>query len=205
MTNSRSKSDILSETAKSYLREIYIQEVFGRTKIEMIGNKYTKKGIECETDSIELVERVTGNKYFKNNIEIENDYVIGTPDIIKPNLIDIKTSWDLHTFAAVDEKKALKDYFWQLIGYMWMTGEKDSTLIYCLVNTPEDLISHALYQLSFNIPEELTDQYRNNFIFDDIEESKRVKSYSIKWEDEYEVQLRERIDAARNYLLTIEL
>ena len=205
MTNSRSKGDILSETAKSYLRDVYVQEVFGRTKIEMIGNKYTKKGIECETDTIELISRVTGKTYFKNNEELFNDYIVGTPDITKPDLIDVKTSWNLHTFAAVDEKKAMKDYFWQMVGYMWLTDNIKSDLIYGLVNTPEDSIKYALYQLSFSIPEDLTEQYRNNFVFDDIPEEIRIKRFPISMEDQSIDLITERIIAAREYMKTLSL
>jgi len=205
MTKSRSKTDILSETAKSYLLDIYIEEVYGRKNINMIGNKYTRKGIECETDSIDLVSKLKGKKYFKNNEQLHNDYVCGTPDVTAPDLVDVKTSWDLHTFAAVDEKKAMKDYAWQLKGYQWMTGSKTSTLAYCLVNTPEILITDALYRLSFSVPEDQTEQYRHNFIFDDIPEKKRMKSYEILWDDGDANTLISMVQAAREYLLTIQL
>jgi len=44
MTNSRSKSNSIGDTTKTYLRDIYIKEVFGREKVD-VDNKYTKKGI----------------------------------------------------------------------------------------------------------------------------------------------------------------
>jgi len=113
MVKPRAAGELLSATTKSYLKELWIKETFQRDKIDMIGNKYTTKGTIVETDSIELYEHVSSVSYFKNNEQLKNDYLVGTPDIVAPNLIDIKSSWDIFTFGAVDEKKARADYYWQ--------------------------------------------------------------------------------------------
>ena len=206
MVKSR-KADEPSETTKSFLRELWVQETFGRQKIEMIGNKYTTKGIMCETDSIELFERVTGKTYFKNNEQLENEYIVGTPDLKKPDLVDIKTSWDLFTYAGVDEKKAMKDYYYQLAGYMWLTGEESATLAYCLVNTPDILANDELYRLSFKLPDDQTELYRHNYIYDDIPEDMRVKQYHIAPLDMEGVieSMREATITARTYLAGLTL
>ena len=93
MTTSRSKTDPLAETAKAYLREIWIAEVFDRVKFD-IKNKYMDKGITSESDSLDLVQKVTGQTYFKNKERLENEWITGIPDVKKP-LIDIKNSSDL--------------------------------------------------------------------------------------------------------------
>lgn len=204
MTKSR-KAGEPSETTKSYLRELWVKETFGREKIEMIGNKFTTKGIMCETDSIELFERVTGRTYFKNNKQLENDYIVGTPDLIKPDLVDIKTSWDLYTFANVSMDKALKDYYYQLAGYMWLTGATDSILAYCLVNTPDILTNDELYRLSFKLPDDQTEQYRQNYVFDDIPEEMRVKIYPIFRDEAYIEAMQIAVVEARTYLATLTL
>lgn len=205
MTNSRKKGELLSETAKAYLREMYIKETFGRVRLDSLTNRYMRKGIECETDSLELVERVTGKKYFKNQEQIENDFITGTPDVKNPDLVDIKTSWDLFTFAAVDEKKATKDYFWQLAGYAWILGREKAHLTYCLVNTPEIMITDELYRLSFKVSEKEAMEYRNNFIFDDIDENMRVKSFVFNSNESFNNDIKDRVIAARVYLQTINL
>lgn len=203
MTNGRVKSDPLSETTKAYLREIWIAEVFGREKYDP-KNKYMDKGIACESDSLDLVQKVTGKTHFKNKELLENEWIKGTPDIKKP-LIDIKTSWDIWTYAKVDMSLAEKTYYYQLLGYMWLTGEKVGSLIYCLVNTPEDIISDEAYKLSFKYPElsdsqEAMDKFRINYIFDDIDPKLRTKEYTFTFDEEKIEALKERITASREFL-----
>lgn len=208
MTASRSKTDPLSETTKAYLREVWIAEVFDRIKYDT-KNKYMDKGIACESDSLDLVQQVTKETYFKNKKMLDNDWVKGTPDVTKP-LIDIKTSWDIWTFAKVDEDLAIKTYFYQLQGYMWLLGAKESQLMYCLVNTPEEIIADELYKASFRNPElseneEATQKFRKNYIFDDIDPKLRMKKYSFVSSDEEIENLKEKIKACRDYLRGLSL
>lgn len=205
MVNSRKKDDLLSETTKSYLREIWIKETFKREKSDMVNNRYTQKGIMCETDSLELVERVTGKKYFKNQETLSNEWVVGTPDVKGDNLIDIKTSWDLFTFAAITEDEAKKDYYYQILAYMWLLNKKTASLYYCLVNTPDIIMSREIDRLSYTLPEEEINKYKNNYIFDDIPESMRIKSYQYEYDMNTVEEIKIRITNARTYLLSIKL
>lgn len=204
MVASRKKDDPLSETTKSYLLEIFIKEVFGREKSETVANKYMQKGTMCETDSLELVERVTGKKFFKNQETLSNEYIVGTPDVKQEELIDIKTSWDLFTFMNVDEEQAEKDYFHQLLGYMWLTGHRTAQLSYCLVNTPEILVGDEMYRLSFKLPEDQVEKYRKNYVFDDIPESMRIKSYGFEYNEEIVEELKVKILLCRDYLSRLD-
>lgn len=200
MTSSRKKGELLSETTKAYLRELYIKEVWGREKTDMLANKYTQKGIACETDSIALLQKYTKITYFKNQKTLSNEYVVGTPDIIVPTLIDVKTSWDIFTFASVDEDRASKDYGYQLLGYEWLTGHKKASLAYCLVDTPDDMMTDELYRLSFKIPEDQVDLYRHNYKFSDIPETIRVKKYDFIYDEALVEELKGKIIAGREYL-----
>ena len=201
MVTPRLKSEVLSETTKSFLNDIYIKEVFGREKSEMVANKYVRKGVMCETDSLELLERVKGEKHFKNNKMLENAYIVGTPDIITLDKIkDIKTSWDLFTFFGVDEDQAQRDYYYQLLGYMILTGKKYAELVYCLVNTPEQMMNDELYRLKFYLPEEEAESYDINYIFDDIPEERRIKVFSFEYIKEEAELLEGKIKLSRVYL-----
>lgn len=204
MTKARSKSDILSETAKAYLRDVYIAEVYGRERVTT--NKFCDKGLLVEQDSLKIVTKVLGKGFLaKNKEHLENDDIMGTPDVVEPNLIDIKSSWDIWTFNAVDEKKATSDYYWQLFGYMWLKGRKASKLIYALVNTPEEIINDEIYKLSFKVGEEKARGFEKNYIFDDIAPKKRVKIFNFKFENEKIDDLVTVLSAAREYLKTIKL
>ena len=207
MTNGRSKTEILSETAKASLRDMWIKETYGREKFT--GSKYTKKGLIVEQDSLDLATRSLGLGFIaKNRDLLSNEWICGTPDAVAPILIDVKSCWDIWTFMSVDASKAFKDYFWQLYGYMWLTGQKEAKLIYTLINTPSDMIEHELYSLSFKVDEDHLEDYRKNYIYDDIPEEQRVKMYAMQFDSDTVPNpdgLVEKLTAAREYLAGLEL
>lgn len=205
MTKPRNKGDVLSETAKTYLRELWIQEVYGRQKYDT-ANKYTAKGIQCESDSLDLVSQLYQKTYFKNTKQYENDWITGTPDVVASDLlIDIKTNWDIWSFNKSDMAYAEKTYYAQLLGYMWLTGKKDGEIVFTLINTPEDIIQDELYRLSFKLPElstsdDLTNEVKRNYVYDDIPKIQRIKNYSFEYSDDYVTDLKEKITAGRAYM-----
>jgi hypothetical protein len=202
MTKSKSKFEPLSETAKTLLLEIYIEQVYGRKKYDR-ANKYTKKGIEVESDSLQLVQEVEGRPLFKNLKNYKNEYIGGTPDVVKPN-IDIKSSWDLWTFLAVDEHKAKKDYGWQMQGYCWLTGAESYDLVYVLVDTPTEIMQGELYKLSWNLDQETVDKAENNYKFGDIPQERRIKKYTITSDAEAIEKIKQKVQEARLYLKKLE-
>lgn len=206
MVNPRKKSETLSETTKSFLREVYIKEKYGRDRSYQTISKYTQKGTMVESDSLELVGQVSEKTLFKNLKTLENDFVIGTPDVILDDLIiDIKSSWDLWTFAEVTREKAVADYGWQIFAYLWMAGKTQGRLAYALVNTPEMLITDEIYRLSFKMSEKEAEQARINFEFSDIAPTERVKFFDIEFDAGAVEQVKTRITACREYLGTMTL
>ena len=205
MTASKSKTDILSTTAKGQLDELWIKEVFGRENFDT-KNKYTQKGIISELDSLKLINQVTGKVLFKNEKTFENRFLAGTPDIIVGRLIDIKSSWSIFSFNGVEEQHAYNTYYYQLLGYMWLLNRRVASVIFCLVNTPEEIMNDELYRLSFKFPgmndlsEAEMNRFKCNFIFDDIDPKSRMKKFIFKYDHEKIVLLKERLIAARIYL-----
>ena len=140
MTESRTKSEVLSQTTKSYIASKAKEDFFGYNSF--ISTKAMQKGTDWEHESIELVNQVRDTFYIKNEETIENDYLIGTPDIILDNsIIDIKTSWSLETFPAISAEGINKDYEWQLRGYMMLCDKASAELIYCMIDTDDFLLS----------------------------------------------------------------
>jgi hypothetical protein len=146
MTASRSKSEALSETAKSYIKAIAKQDYFGYTN--ELNNKYVTKGIQCEEQSIELLNDVLFTNYEKNTERKTYNLLTGECDIYTPELIiDIKTSWSFDTFPATPSDINIKDYEYQLRGYMYLYNVERAALAYCMVNTPSDLIGYESEEL----------------------------------------------------------
>jgi len=72
MTNPRNKKDILSQTAKSYLMEVFIKEVYGREKD--IYSEEMEKGNYTEQDSLTLIQHYYNDGLIlKNQETIENE------------------------------------------------------------------------------------------------------------------------------------
>jgi len=146
MTTSRSKSEILSETAKSYIKQIAKEDYFGY--YSELDNKYINKGKRCEDESIELLNSVLFTNFIKNKTRLNSDVLTGEADIVADNeIIDIKTSWSLDTFPAISDDINAKDYEMQLRGYMMLYNKEKASVCYCMVDTPEDLITFEQVQL----------------------------------------------------------
>lgn len=156
MTKPRNKSEVLSETAKTMIRDIVREQYFGSRK-ELTG-KALEKGLRCENDSIELLNTVLFNSYEKHSGRLSNEYITGECDLLAfadNHGRDIKTSWSLATFPLFAED-VKEDYEWQARGYMWLY-ERDKWFIdFCLVDTPDDLIGYEQPELHYvsHIPPE---------------------------------------------------
>lgn len=139
MTNPRTKSESLSETAKSYIKQLAKENFYGYTsKVE---TKQMRKGTEYEMESIALVNSVWfGSNFVKNNLRETQGYLTGHPDIITDDsIIDIKTSWSLETFPALPEDA--DSYEWQVRGYMHLFNKPRAFVIFCMIDTDDDLLS----------------------------------------------------------------
>ena len=112
----------------------------------MFKSRYTDKGNEVEEQAIELTEDVLGFEFLtKNDKYFENDYIKGTPDVITTSLIiDVKSSWSSETFPFFESELPNKDYYYQVMGYMWLTGKKNALISYCLINTPEEIVNDEI-------------------------------------------------------------
>jgi hypothetical protein len=140
MTNSRSKSEMLSETAKSEIRKIAKQDFYGYN-LE-IKTKPMIKGTEWEHEGINLLNNVRFTNYTKNELRVTNDYMSGCCDIITDDLIiDIKSSWSLDTFPATPSEGESSDYEWQGRAYMWLYDRPAFELVYTMYTTPDELLT----------------------------------------------------------------
>lgn len=159
MTEPKNKSEVIGETCKKHLIDVYIAEKYGRRKT--LENKWLKKGTSVENESILLFNRMNDKKYRKNTETIKNDYVIGTPDIIEDIIGEAKSSYDVWTFLGAKHSKIDKDYYWQVQAYMWLTGLKHAKLFYALCNTPAEDILDEKRRLAWKLKsiDEETDEY----------------------------------------------
>ena len=184
MTNARSKSETLSQTTKTYLQEWVKEQIYGVRK--NIENKYIRKGLHCEDESIEGGARANDVDFaVKNSKHYNNDFFTGTPDlIIDDKVVDIKTSWDCFTFPLFDSEMPNNHYYWQLQVYMDLLGLDKAELAYVLVNTP-DMLQYDDIDST---------EYTN------LDLKYRVKTFEIERNQEDIDKLYERVKECRAYI-----
>jgi hypothetical protein len=204
MTSSKTKGEVLSKTTKTYVQELAIEHKYGIRK--EFWSRYTDKGNEVEPKSIKLVENVLGLKgIFKNKERITNEWITGKPDVnTNEVLLDVKSSWDATTFPFFETECPNKDYYYQLQGYMWLTGKDEALLCYCLVNTPFQIVEDEVRREHWKqglIDESLDvrDFVQSKHNFDHIPKEKRVKAFKIAKDESVIEQIKERIELARVY------
>ena len=204
MTSPKLKGEALSQTTKTYLQELAITEVYGIRK--EFSSRYTDKGNEVEELSIALCNDVLETGFlYKNEEHFTNDWITGTPDVnTNEILLDVKSSWDATTFPFFDTELKNKDYFYQLQGYMWLTGKTEALLCYCLIDTPLQIVEDEIRREHWkqSLIEENSDLrafVQAKHTFGHIPKEKRLKTFKIAKDDVVIEAIKTRIEECRKY------
>jgi len=186
MTNPRSKSELLSQTCKSYLEEWLKEQIYGVEK--EIKSKYLTKGIDVEEIAIDYyAEEKELGFVLKNDQHFENSFCKGTPDLIHDGIVyDFKSSWDCFTFPLFDIEPE-KEYWMQLQIYMHLTGLKKAKLVHTLQNTPDEL--------ELNEPKD----------YSDLSSKYRIKEFDIDYDSDFIESVRIRVKMCREYIEIIKI
>ena len=204
MTSPRTKGELLSETAKSYIQDLFKEKELGISK--EFWSRYTDKGLQMEDEAIEFASQVLGWDFVVKNTErFNNDWVTGEPDVITKDLLaDIKCSWDGTTFPLFDTELKNKDYFWQMQGYMFLTGLERTELVYCLMNTPHAIVEDEVRRAHWkaNLIDEdldLRQAVQSQHNFNHIPNNLRIKRFIIEKDEESIDKIKEKVELAREY------
>ena len=188
MTEPKDKKETLSVGAKTYLKSIARELIYGFK--QEVNTKGMRKGIECEDDSIALLNTVYFKNYKKNTRRINTDCLSGECDIEdKDDGIDIKTSWSLATFPCLAEDAHDKDYEWQVRAYMHLYNKQRWSVAFCMVNTPEELRKYEQEELH---------------VVDHIDPRLRVTSVMYERDMLIEEKMLEKCYAAQRYIEQIK-
>jgi len=199
----------LGKTGQSYVENWYKEQLYSRRK--SFSSKYTDKGNLTEADCIELVAEVFDlGMLAKNEQTFSNDFMIGTPDIITSDLvIDVKSSWSAFSFPLFDTEVPNKDYALQLQCYMALTGLSKAKLVYCLMDTPDDIVQKEAYyqaeRTGVDFDEDFYNEFKKDYIYSHLPTSLRVKSFDIERNDEVIKLICDRVKECRTYLETIKI
>lgn len=204
MSNPRKSGEVLSQTAKTYVQDLVLEEKYGIRK--EFSSRYTDKGNEVEDLSIGLVNDVLNYKFiYKNDEHFNNDWITGTPDVNTDEvLIDVKSSWDASTFPFFETELPNKDYYYQLQGYMWLTGKMESVLAYCLIDTPLEMVEDEVRRAHWKLhlieeSKELREEIESKHKFSHIPKNRRVKYWFVQKDESVIEQIKERVELCREY------
>ena len=158
------KKGELSETAKTHCIDVFVSQKYNR--FTELSAKQCDKGNEVEDDSITTISRITKKLWVKNTKEVRNEWIRGTCDIHNGTVLlsddginwiiraqeirDAKSSWDAYSFFRAKHKALKSQYYWQVLGYMWLTGARKGSVDYCLNNTPYHIVERELKYESYN-------------------------------------------------------
>lgn len=189
MTEPRSKSEgPLSQGAKTAIRDLAAQQILG---IDFeVSSKEMEKGIECEPDSIALLNRVRGLALVKNAERRNDGFVAGECDLFDAanrDGYDLKTAWSAASFPILADDIGGSQrnlYEWQCRAYMALWDAPRWHVAYALVNTPERLIGYEPITMH---------------VFDYIPEHMRLTVWTIERDAAKEAEMRAKVRHARDY------
>jgi hypothetical protein len=158
---------------------------------------------------------------YKNEERLNNEYITGLPDIYEGESIhnaetitDIKSSYDLFTFLPNIGESLDSNYYYQIQGYMALSGAKRACIAYCLVDTPEHIIAGEKYRLfkSMNVISEESPEFikealkiEKSMTFGDIPKEERVLIFPVERNEEVIEKIYSKVLKAREYLAQFEL
>lgn len=203
-----SSDGTLTQTNKTFLIELFVQEVDGIRKD--ISSKYFEKGTFNEVDGVQLINEALYPDHFltKNTERKGNGWINGECDVLPPDdiIYDVKNAWDKITFAKA---KLSIDYELQGRGYMWLWGKPTFRLFYCLTNMPEHMLcdeekkiffSHSFVTMEDEEYLKLCMELRRKHNYDDMELWKRFKIWEIEHSDDKIEELKKKITKCRKFL-----
>lgn len=141
----RSKAAVISDTAKSAIRDIVKEDLYGFRSFT--GNQYTQKGNLLEDLAIEMSGKMRYRNYQKHVGRVENELITGECDVLdleRKLIIDTKVTWDIgtHPFFQDEaiEKVKKAGYDVQMQAYMWLYDCEVAHVDFWLFPCPPEIL-----------------------------------------------------------------
>ena len=141
----RSKAAVISDTAKSAIRDIVKEDLYGFRSFT--GNQYTAKGNLLEDLAIEMSGKMRFRNYQKHVGRVENELITGECDVLdleRKLIIDTKVTWDIgtHPFFQDEAMEKVKKagYDVQMQAYMWLYDCEVAEVDFWLFPCPPELL-----------------------------------------------------------------
>lgn len=194
----------LSETAKSYCQDWVKQKLYERRK--SFTSKYTDKGNFVESQAIEYLESALGWDFaVKNDRREYSELIEGECDVILfETIVDLKCCWDCFTFPLFDKVIPEKDYEYQIQGYMFLYGKPKGEVIFCLMDTPEEVIQKEVrWKLGEEYTREQYEAFYATYIYSGLPDDLRIKRFQFEYNLDMIRAIESRVLECREYIASL--
>jgi len=192
------KVEGIAATGISKLKDIYTKEKWGKEIIN-IAKDYVPallNGTLSESKSLQVISDMDGVKYKCHKALIKNRYLKGILDCYSgtsikkiDKVIDIKTAASMQSLLSlVRDEETKSKYYWQIMGYLAITGAEEGEVCHCLVSYSERIITDEINKFLFRAKNlgfngEYIDaqiqRIKFNLTFDEIPIEQRVVRFNV--------------------------
>lgn len=204
----------LSETCKSYLRSLYLNNRYG-ARYSFLGGEGVPqmvRGIKQEDWAVKMFSEFRGKQYYRNKKKLTNKYLTGSIDIFDSPKLELATSViEIKTKETVGEFNKrigvpLEDSHWlQIQGYLDLANKDFGEVVYCLVPPTEDKIleQKELY-LALKDKRRSWEEIEDNIRFNDIPLREKIITYQIERDEKCISEIQERVEVCRKWIADFE-
>jgi hypothetical protein len=203
MTNGRGKDAGMGETAKSFVKDWFIEQITGKSKD--IESKYFDHGNYAEKLVLKRASNHYGVEFKKNKEHLSNEFFTGTFDAKSDEIvIDAKAPFDAFSFPYFKEQPP-KEYYHQLQVYMSLTGLKKAVLFYGLENHSKDSIDKLASKIAWKKGKEDPDiedwdESKEKLTYDNLPNNLRQRVFEFDRDDNLITEMEQRVIEARKYI-----
>lgn len=198
----------ISMLTRRYPREKYEKMVLS------IGKHFPtiQKGTMMEGDAVMELNKFYKKDYERNTESFENDYLKGFPDIFHKEdglVIDTKISWNIESFFKARLEKLAATYWYQMQGYLELTGAKHGKVCFILLSTPQELIEKeklktitdfAMGAINREKYDSKMEMYELSFDYEKIPIRRRIIEFNVKKCDEIFPVVYKKVEKCREWL-----
>lgn len=217
------KADTIGSGGISRLKDIYTKEKWGKEVIS-VAKDYVPavlNGTLSEGKSLSIVSELDGHDYKVHKKLIKNRYLKGILDCylgasVKKihRVVDIKTASSMQSLLSlVKDEETQSKYYWQIMGYLAITGADEGEVCHCLVSYSERIINDEInkfLQRTKNLGfdgeyiESQIHRIKFNMTFDEIPIEQRVVRFKVERDESAIKNIYDKVKFCRGWLSSFD-
>lgn len=217
------KTDTIGSGGISRLKDIYTKEKWGKEVIS-VAKDYVPavlNGTLSEGKSLSIVSELDGHDYKVHKKLIKNRYLKGILDCylgasVKKihRVVDIKTASSMQSLLSlVKDEETQSKYYWQIMGYLAITGADEGEVCHCLVSYSERIINDEInkfLQRTKNLGfdgeyiEAQIHRIKFNMTFDEIPIEQRVVRFKVERDESAIKNIYDKVKFCRKWLSSFD-